>query len=111
MPRKKRKDESSSDTSVHDSSDEKPAKKAKTEKGGKSSNSDPDSIESWDIGGKRVAKVRKFKNRLFVDIREYYMDNNGDMKPGKKGISLSVDQWKKLKDIVSEIDKTVDENN
>jgi len=57
-----------------------------------------------------------------VDIREYW-ESDGELKPGKKGvyeyskmassyylitgISLSLEQWEKLKGFVSEIDKRI----
>ena len=37
-------------------------------------------------------QVREFKGKTYVDIREYYTDKNMDMMPGKKGISLNVEQ-------------------
>ena len=52
---------------------------------------------------KRIT-VHKFKGQLKVDIREYYEDN-GEMKPGKKGISLNNDNWQKLKEFVDKIDE------
>ena len=55
---------------------------------------------------KRVT-VHKFKGQMKVDIREFY-DDKGEMKPGKKGISLSLDQWKKLKNFIDEIDESID---
>ena len=55
---------------------------------------------------KRIT-VHKFKGQLKVDIREYYEDN-GEMKPGKKGISLNNDNWQKLKEFVDNIDEAID---
>ena len=46
---------------------------------------------------KRVT-VRKWNNATLVDIREYYqIGGEGPYKPGKKGISLSVEQWRALR--------------
>ena len=45
--------------------------------------------------GKRKVQVKKWSNRVLVDVREYY-DKDGVMLPGKRGISLTVDQWKEL---------------
>jgi hypothetical protein len=39
-------------------------------------------------------QVREFKGRCFIDIREYYIDKaTMDTRPGKKGISLSPEQY------------------
>ncbi|KAI5475159.1 PC4-domain-containing protein [Pseudohyphozyma bogoriensis] len=46
----------------------------------------------------RRATVRKFKNSILIDIRETYSKDGKDGLPGKKGISLSREQWEKLKD-------------
>ncbi|KAL1597138.1 hypothetical protein SLS60_008720 [Paraconiothyrium brasiliense] len=44
--------------------------------------------------GTRRVTVSDFKGQTLVSIREYYQDKeSGDMKPGKKGISLSIDQY------------------
>ncbi|KAJ4455345.1 putative Transcriptional Coactivator p15 (PC4) [Paratrimastix pyriformis] len=53
-------------------------------------------------GSKRFVTVRKFKGRVYVDIREFYEDD-GEMKPGKKGISLTPEQWQSLVDKSEEI--------
>jgi hypothetical protein len=42
-----------------------------------------------------------------VDIREFWSDDNGNWKPGKKGISLTVDNWNKIKEYMSEIDSAI----
>jgi len=48
-----------------------------------------------DLGKKKRVTVRSFKGTTLVDIREYY-GTEGDEKPGKKGIALTVEQWKSL---------------
>ena len=55
---------------------------------------------------KRIT-VHKFKGQLKVDIREYYEDN-GEMKPGKRGLSLNLDNWNKLKEFMEQIDEAID---
>lgn len=50
---------------------------------------------SAELAPKRRVTVRDFKGKLLVDVREYYGEE-GDMKPGAKGLSLSADQWATL---------------
>ncbi|XP_074604572.1 single stranded-binding protein c31A [Brevipalpus obovatus] len=57
------------------------------------------------LSNNRFISVGAFKNKVRVDIREYYLDDKGEKKPGKKGISLSMEEWEKLKDLISDIDK------
>mmetsp|Transcript_3080 Transcript_3080/g.5663 ORF Transcript_3080/g.5663 Transcript_3080/m.5663 type:complete len:207 (-) Transcript_3080:330-950(-) len=62
----------------------------------------------FDLGGKKKCSVREFKGKTLVDLREYYEDKNtGEEKPGKKGISLSTEQWLALKDAADDIDEAV----
>ena len=57
-----------------------------------------DDEPSWDLGKNKWVKVRQFKGQTYVDIREYYVDKDTmDTKPGKKGISLNVQQYQKLR--------------
>ncbi|KNZ77749.1 RNA polymerase II transcriptional coactivator SUB1, partial [Termitomyces sp. J132] len=44
-----------------------------------------------DLGKKKRATVRSFKGTPLIDIREFY-GNDDDEKPGKKGISLTLEQ-------------------
>lgn len=39
----------------------------------------------FQIGKMRYVSVRDFKGKVLIDIREYWMDQAGEMKPGKKG--------------------------
>uniref|UniRef100_A0A3B3S181 Activated RNA polymerase II transcriptional coactivator p15 n=1 Tax=Paramormyrops kingsleyae TaxID=1676925 RepID=A0A3B3S181_9TELE len=87
---------------------EKPAKKQKSgessraggpSKGGKSKDDN-----MFQIGKMRYVSVRDFKGKVLIDIREYWMDQEGEMKPGRKGISLNPEQWNQLKEQISEID-------
>ena len=73
--------------------------------------------------------MQEFKGKLLVSIREYYDDDAGERRPGRKGyitrristiiiypsqltfyfdfvgISLSVEQWEKLKEAIPTIDQ------
>lgn len=44
-----------------------------------------------DLGKKKRATVRAFKGTVLLDIREFY-EAGGEEKPGKKGISLTIEQ-------------------
>ena len=59
------------------------------------------------LDDKKRITVRKFKGKLLVDIREFYNDK-GEMKPGKKGIALSKENWNKLKDYINVIDEAIE---
>ncbi|XP_030365599.1 activated RNA polymerase II transcriptional coactivator p15-like [Strigops habroptila] len=61
----------------------------------------------FQIGSTRYVRVSCFKGKVLVDIREFYADKDGDMKPGRKGIALSAEQWNQLKEIIPEVDAAV----
>ncbi|CCF55671.1 hypothetical protein KAFR_0A02330 [Kazachstania africana CBS 2517] len=57
----------------------------------------PSSDVIFDLGKNKRVTVRQFRNINLIDIREYYMDQStGEMKPGKKGISLTEDLYDEL---------------
>ena len=56
----------------------------------------------WQIGKRKKITVSEFKGRTLVNIREYYNDN-GEEKPGKKGICLQTDEFLELVKYVPEI--------
>ncbi|XP_030048866.1 activated RNA polymerase II transcriptional coactivator p15 [Microcaecilia unicolor] len=91
---------------------EKPTKKQKTGESSKSSASSKQSSSSRDdnmfqIGKMRYVSVRDFKGKVLIDIREYWIDSEGDMKPGRKGIALNPEQWNQLKEQMSDIDDAI----
>uniref|UniRef100_A0A673SS73 Activated RNA polymerase II transcriptional coactivator p15 n=1 Tax=Suricata suricatta TaxID=37032 RepID=A0A673SS73_SURSU len=68
---------------------EKPVKKQKTGETSRALSSSKQSSSSRDdnmfqIGKMRYVSVRDFKGKVLIDIREYWMDPEGEMKPGRK---------------------------
>ncbi|KAH0501838.1 Activated RNA polymerase II transcriptional coactivator p15 [Microtus ochrogaster] len=91
---------------------EKPVKKQKPGETSRALASSKQSSSSRDdnmfqIGKMRYVSVRDFKGKILIDIREYWMDSEGEMKPGRKGISLNMEQWSQLKEQISDIDDAV----
>ncbi|XP_059395346.1 SUB1 regulator of transcription a [Carassius carassius] len=90
---------------------EKPSKKQKSGETSKMSSASKSSSSKNDnmfqIGKMRYVSVRDFKGKVLIDIREYWIDQEGEMKPGRKGISLNPEQWNQLKEQISEIDDAV----
>ncbi|XP_067288811.1 SUB1 regulator of transcription a [Pseudorasbora parva] len=91
---------------------EKPSKKQKSGETSKVSSASKSSSSSkndnmFQIGKMRYVSVRDFKGKVLIDIREYWMDQEGEMKPGRKGISLNPEQWNQLKEQINEIDDAV----
>ena len=54
----------------------------------------------------RFVSVSQFHGKPLVNIREYY-ESNGKLLPGKKGVSLSTDQWDQLKKFIDKIDNDI----
>lgn len=57
----------------------------------------------------RRVSVGQFAGKKLVDIREYY-EKDGEMFPGKKGISLTVDQFQLLKEHIPDIEEELYED-
>jgi hypothetical protein len=50
-----------------------------------------------DLGGNKILRVKDFKGKTYVDIREFYNDKaTGEQKPGTKGVMLNMEQWGKI---------------
>ncbi|KAK3902990.1 transcriptional Coactivator p15-domain-containing protein [Staphylotrichum tortipilum] len=57
----------------------------------------------WDIGKNRRVSYSMFKGHGLVNIREYYSTPDGELRPGKKGISLSMAQFNVLLKVIPEL--------
>ena len=109
MPKHKKSDEFIESDSETDSSgsdaevkkkkkkEEEKKKKVPEKKQKEESASSEDEKSVWDLGRMRRVYVNEFKGNKLIHIREYYTDKStGEEKPGKKGITLKPDEWKKL---------------
>ncbi|XP_058963573.1 activated RNA polymerase II transcriptional coactivator p15 [Pocillopora verrucosa] len=97
-----------SDSSDSDEEEIKP-RKNKPKKSKKESGTEHTEPGVFELTNKRRVTVREFKGKILVDIREFYEDSAGEMKPGKKGISLQLDQWETLKNHIADIDEAIEE--
>ncbi|KAB0793861.1 hypothetical protein PPYR_13487 [Photinus pyralis] len=96
-PIKKQSESSDSDSGPEDRGPAKKQKVASSEE------------NSWSLGKNRFVKLTEFKGKWYVNIREFY-DADGELKPGKKGIMLTMEQWHKFKEIVPELEEAVKRN-
>ncbi|XP_050208355.1 RNA polymerase II transcriptional coactivator KIWI-like [Mercurialis annua] len=67
-----------------------------------------DELVVCEVSKNRRVTVRNWQGKVWVDIREFYV-KDGQLLPGKRGISLNVDQWNVLRDHVEAIDKALAE--
>ncbi|KAI8009336.1 RNA polymerase II transcriptional coactivator KIWI [Camellia lanceoleosa] len=80
-----------------------PPKKISKKDSADNDSDDGDDIVVCEISKNRRVSVRNWQGKIVVDIREFYV-KDGKQMPGKKGISLPMDQWNVLRDHVDEID-------
>lgn len=100
MPKNKKKEETSDSDSGPE--DRTPAKKSKSEAGSSGGGKNDSGESEWMLDKSKKVTVREFKNKVYVDIREFY-EKDGKQLPGKKGISLAIPLWKKLLEISEEV--------
>jgi len=68
---------------------------------------DGNGVVACELSRTRKVVVKKFKGKVFVDIREFWSKDGEDL-PSKKGISLPLEQWKMLQDHLKDIQNLVD---
>ncbi|RMD42027.1 hypothetical protein DV735_g3077, partial [Chaetothyriales sp. CBS 134920] len=116
-PSSKRKNQFKSDQLGAGASDQegadRPAKKGKSNAAGASpsefkpslvAQTDSHGDKYFELSRARRVTINEFRGKSLVNIREYY-EKDGEMLPGKKGISLSVEQYAALIAILPQIEK------
>ncbi|KAJ5791388.1 uncharacterized protein N7518_008399 [Penicillium psychrosexuale] len=63
----------------------------------------------WEISKMRRLTISSFRGKTQVNVREYY-EKEGQELPGKKGISMPVDQFAAIVSILPEIEQALKEN-
>ncbi|KIW27909.1 uncharacterized protein PV07_07606 [Cladophialophora immunda] len=67
---------------------------------------DSDGNTYWEISKARRVTLSEFKGKKLVNIREYYEKDNQWL-PGKKGISMSIEQYSALIEIMPQIENVL----
>ena len=55
----------------------------------------------------RMVTVTPFMEKVNVNILQFYVNGNGEMKPGKSGITLELNEFDKLVKIIPQIESIV----
>ncbi|CDW90277.1 rna polymerase ii transcriptional coactivator [Stylonychia lemnae] len=58
----------------------------------------------FDLNQKKKIIIKKFKGVKYIDFRETY-DKNGELAFTPKGISMTIEMWEKLKDMIPTLDQ------
>ncbi|XP_074037943.1 single stranded-binding protein c31A [Leptinotarsa decemlineata] len=110
MPKHKSSKRKSSDSSSDSGPEDKlPMKKPKSETKPTKSKPSNEEENSWQLAKNRFVKLTEFKGNWYLDIREFY-NADGDLKPGRKGIMLTMEQWQKFKGCIEDIDEAIKKN-
>ncbi|KAG4078501.1 hypothetical protein HA402_009213 [Bradysia odoriphaga] len=116
-------DSESASSSASSDSDSSPPPRKDAKKKSKSKPAANDSTESagktnslrvagekeptWELGSKKFITIGDFKGKTYINIREYYTDPKGDVRPGKKGIGLNIEQWQNLCNSIGEVNQVL----
>ncbi|CAK9218450.1 unnamed protein product [Sphagnum troendelagicum] len=59
-----------------------------------------------ELSRNRKVAVKKFKGKVFVDVREFWSKDGEDL-PSKKGISLPLEQWEMLREHIEDVREVI----
>ena len=62
----------------------------------------------FDLSSRKKVFIKTFKGQKMVDIRETY-EKAGEMMFSAKGVCLTLDAWKTLKELIPSIDRELDQ--
>lgn len=68
-----------------------------------------DMESSMHLSPTRQVVVKSFQGKLLVNIRQFFKTADGEVLPTKKGISLTVEQWRRLQAAIHDIDNKIAE--
>lgn len=69
-----------------------------------------DMLKSTHLSPVKQAEVRNFKGKILVDIRQFFKGDDGHtILPTKKGIALTIPQWRRLQAAMGDIDGKIQE--
>ena len=55
----------------------------------------------------RYASIIEFKSKKYLNIRKFYSTKEGKHAPSRKGISLSIDQFKELVKVIPHLESEI----
>jgi len=68
----------------------------------------PFTEKTWHLDKDKKVTLKKLNGQVIVDIREFFMDKlTREMLPGKKGVSLSLEQVKQFKSLYPKLDESL----
>ncbi|KKY13363.1 putative rna polymerase ii transcriptional [Diplodia seriata] len=79
------------------------AKKAKNSQPSEGKQVDNEGNVYWELSSRRRVTVSEYSGKPLISVREYY-EKEGAQMPGRKGISLSLDQYNALMGLLPEVE-------
>ncbi len=73
-----------------------------------SDNNENDIIEIEKNSREKIRiSLSEFKGKKLIDMRIWYVDKEGEYKPSKKGLSISIDKYDELKNAILKLEDMI----